>query len=93
MAKQAGGIENLGCTREDMKNRLYSKRTIQTKEGDTRGVLEYMEKKVSEDVNFFYSIQVDEDDLITNIFGLTPKWSQTMRCLVMLYALTPHIGN
>jgi zinc finger SWIM domain-containing protein 3 len=37
MAKQVGGIENLGCTREDIKNRLYSKRTIQAKEGDTGG--------------------------------------------------------
>jgi zinc finger SWIM domain-containing protein 3 len=73
MAKQAGGIENLGCTCEDMKNRLYSKGTIQAKEGDTGGVLEYMEKKVSEDVNFFYSIQVDEDDLITNIFWADSK--------------------
>ena len=42
MAKQVGGIENLGCTHEDIKNRLYSKRTIQAKEGDTGGVLEYM---------------------------------------------------
>ncbi|KAM0846990.1 hypothetical protein ACQ4PT_055318 [Festuca glaucescens] len=73
MAKQAGGIENLGYTREDMKIWLYSKRTIQAKKGDTGGVLEYMEKKVSEDVNFFYSIQVDEDDLITNIFWADSK--------------------
>jgi zinc finger SWIM domain-containing protein 3 len=62
IAKQVGGIENLGCTHVDIKNQLYSKRTIQAKEGDTWGVLEYMEKKVSEDVNFIYSIQVDEDD-------------------------------
>lgn len=32
-----------------------------------------MEKKVSEDVKFFYSIQVDEDDLITNIFWTDSK--------------------
>ena len=67
MAKQACG-GNLGFTREDMKNRLYTKRTLQAKQGDTGGVLEYMEKKVAEDVKFFYSIQVDADDLITNIF-------------------------
>lgn len=56
MAKEAGGYENLGFTREDMKNRLYSKRSLKVNEGDTGGVLEYMEKKSSEDVNFFYSI-------------------------------------
>ena len=36
-------------------------------------MLEYMEKKVKEDANFFYSIQVDEDDLITNIFWADSK--------------------
>jgi len=73
MAKEAGGYENLGFTREDMKNILYSKRSLKVNEGDTGGVLEYMEKKSSEDVNFFYSIQVDEDDLITNIFWTDSK--------------------
>ncbi len=73
MAKQACGFENLGFTRVDMKNKLYSKRSLQTKQGDTGGVLEYMEKKASEDVKFFYSIQVDEDDLITNIFWADSK--------------------
>ncbi|XP_073358329.1 protein FAR1-RELATED SEQUENCE 5-like [Aegilops tauschii subsp. strangulata] len=73
MAKEACGSENLGFIREDLRNRLYSKRTIKAKNGDTGGVLEYMEKKVSEDVNFFYSIQVDEDELITNIFWTDSK--------------------
>uniref|UniRef100_A0A8I6X5K8 Protein FAR1-RELATED SEQUENCE n=1 Tax=Hordeum vulgare subsp. vulgare TaxID=112509 RepID=A0A8I6X5K8_HORVV len=73
MTKEACGPENLGFISTDMKNRLYSKRTLKAKVGDTGGVLEYMEKKVSEDVNFFYSIQVDEDDLITNIFWTDSK--------------------
>ena len=73
MAKEACGLPNLGFAPEDMKNRLYSKRTLQAKKGDTGGVLEYMEKKVKEDANFFYSIQVDEDDLITNIFWADSK--------------------
>jgi zinc finger SWIM domain-containing protein 3 len=48
MAKEASGIQNLGFTREDMKNKLYSKRSLQIKQGDTGGVLEYLEKKTSE---------------------------------------------
>jgi zinc finger SWIM domain-containing protein 3 len=68
LAKEASGIENLGFTHVDVKNRLYTKRTLKVHQGDTGGVLEYMEKKASEDAKFFYSIQVDEDDLITNIF-------------------------
>jgi len=73
MAKEACGQRNLGFTHEDMKNCLYSKRTLQAKQGDIGGVLEYMEKKVAEDVKFFYSIQVDADDLITNIFWADSK--------------------
>ncbi|KAF2918049.1 hypothetical protein DAI22_08g028966 [Oryza sativa Japonica Group] len=73
LAKQSCGYENLGFTRVDMKNKLYSKRSLQTKQGDTGGVLEYMEKKSSEYIKFFYSIQVDEDDLITNIFWADSK--------------------
>ena len=73
MTKEACGPENLGFISTDMKNRLYSKRTIKAKVGDTGGVVEYKENKVSEDVKFFYSIQVDEDDLITNIFWTDSK--------------------
>ncbi|KAL8170628.1 hypothetical protein V2J09_022432 [Rumex salicifolius] len=36
--------------------------------GETGGVLEYLQGIQIEDPNFFYAIQVDEDDLITNIF-------------------------
>jgi zinc finger SWIM domain-containing protein 3 len=73
MAKEACGIENLGFTCEDMKNKLYSKRSLQINQGDTGGVLEYLEKKTSDYGKFFHSIQVDEDDLITNIFWTDSK--------------------
>ncbi|KAG2609425.1 protein FAR-RED IMPAIRED RESPONSE 1-like [Panicum virgatum] len=62
MAKEVGGNENLGFTHEDMKNKLYSKRSLKIKQGDTGGLMEYLEKKTSEDGKFFYSIQVDEDE-------------------------------
>lgn len=37
-------------------------------EGDAGGLLTYLQSKQLEDTNFFHAIQVDEDDLITNIF-------------------------
>jgi len=45
MAKEVGGNENLGFTHEDMKNKLYSKRSLKIKQGDTGGLMEYLEKK------------------------------------------------
>ncbi|KAG8369532.1 hypothetical protein BUALT_Bualt14G0023300 [Buddleja alternifolia] len=66
-ACQAGGRENFGFILEDYKNYLRSKRTIELKIGDTRGVLEYLQQRQLDGPNFFYAIQVDEDDLIANI--------------------------
>ncbi|XP_027124261.1 protein FAR-RED IMPAIRED RESPONSE 1-like [Coffea arabica] len=42
-------------------------------QGDTGGVLEYLQGMQLEDPNFFYAIQVDEDDLITSIFWTDAK--------------------
>ncbi|KAL0320529.1 UNVERIFIED_CONTAM: protein FAR1-RELATED SEQUENCE 5 [Sesamum radiatum] len=67
MSKQMGGHENVGFIFEDYKNYLRSKRTIEMKIGDTGGVLEYLQQKQLANPNFFYAIQVDEDDLIANI--------------------------
>ncbi|XP_062114158.1 protein FAR1-RELATED SEQUENCE 5-like [Humulus lupulus] len=68
MARRAGGRENLGMIPLDYKNYLRTKRMIQMRLGETGGVLEYLQRMQSKDPNFFYAIQVDVDDLITNIF-------------------------
>jgi len=68
MAKEAGGVENLGFTREDMKNKLYSKMLLKINRGDTRGVLKYLEKKTIEDRKSLYSIHDGEDYLIYKHF-------------------------
>ncbi|XP_057794140.1 protein FAR1-RELATED SEQUENCE 5-like [Salvia miltiorrhiza] len=73
MARQVGGRENLGFIPEDYKNYLRSKRTRDSRIGDTGGVLEYLQQMQFDDPNFFYAIQVDEDDLITNIFWADAK--------------------
>ncbi|XP_042380345.1 protein FAR1-RELATED SEQUENCE 5-like [Zingiber officinale] len=73
MVKQVGGRENLGFIPEDYKNYLRSKRTRNMRVGDTGGVLEFLQKMQFDDPNFFYAIQVDEDDLITNIFWCDAK--------------------
>ncbi|XP_042384950.1 protein FAR1-RELATED SEQUENCE 9-like [Zingiber officinale] len=73
MMRQAGGRENLGFIPEDYKNYLRSKRTRNMRVGDTGGVLEYLQKMQCDDPNFFNAIQVDEDDLITNIFWSDAK--------------------
>nr|XP_048324128.1 protein FAR1-RELATED SEQUENCE 5-like [Ziziphus jujuba var. spinosa] len=73
MAKRVGGYENLGFIRDDYKNYLKTKKTIQMKVGETGGVLEYLQSMQLEDPYFFYAIQVDQDDLISNIFWADAK--------------------
>ncbi|XP_004289275.1 PREDICTED: protein FAR1-RELATED SEQUENCE 5-like [Fragaria vesca subsp. vesca] len=73
LSQQAGGRENLGFIPEDYKNYLRSNRTREMKSGDTGGVLEYLQRMQSENPSFSYAIQVDVDDLITNIFWADAK--------------------
>ena len=68
MARMVGGLENLGFIPKDYNNYLRIRWTEEMKSGDTRGLLEYLQRMQSEDLNFSYAIQVDLDNLITNIF-------------------------
>ncbi|XP_021757130.1 protein FAR1-RELATED SEQUENCE 5-like [Chenopodium quinoa] len=68
MSRRAGGRDNLGFLLVDCNNYLRKKREKEMKVGDTGGVLEYLKRKQTDDPKFFYAIQVDVDDLITNIF-------------------------
>lgn len=68
LSRQAGGRENVGFIRDDYNNYLRTKRTIQMKFGETGGVLKYLQNKQEEDPNFRNVIQVDVEDLITNMF-------------------------
>lgn len=67
MAKQAAGCETRFAGVEN-RNYLQGKRSIEMKSGDTCVVLAYLQAMQVQDPSFFYAIQVDEDDLITNIF-------------------------
>ncbi|KAL3515006.1 hypothetical protein ACH5RR_021908 [Cinchona calisaya] len=73
MSRESGGRENLGFIRDDLKNYLRTKRSRVMMQGDTGGLLEYLQRMQLDDPNFFYAIQVDEDDLITNIFWADAK--------------------
>ncbi|XP_018487978.2 protein FAR1-RELATED SEQUENCE 5-like [Raphanus sativus] len=68
MSREVGGQANLGFMDKDLRNYIYRKRMAEMKKGDAGAVLEYFQKKKEDTASFFYSIQLDEDDMITNIF-------------------------
>ncbi|CAE6011084.1 unnamed protein product [Arabidopsis arenosa] len=67
MSREVGGRENLGFLEKDYRNYIYRKRMEKMVKGDAGAVLEYFQKKKEDNSSFFYSMQLDEDDMITNI--------------------------
>ncbi|KAG0500739.1 hypothetical protein HPP92_000811 [Vanilla planifolia] len=57
----------------DYKNYIRSKRMKNMQVGDAGAMLEYLQKMKGENSSFFYAIQVDEDDQLTNIFWADPN--------------------
>ncbi|XP_058076319.1 protein FAR1-RELATED SEQUENCE 5-like [Magnolia sinica] len=68
MTKQAGGRQNVGYNLVDYKNYLRTKRVKAMKKFDNEGLLIFFKRKQAEDPMFFYCIQFDVQDCITNIF-------------------------
>jgi zinc finger SWIM domain-containing protein 3 len=73
LSMQAGGRENLGFLDVDYKNYIHCKRRMALKKGDGRVVMEYFHKMQLEDPSYFYSIQLDDDDQIMNIFWVDAR--------------------
>ncbi|XP_059441992.1 protein FAR1-RELATED SEQUENCE 5-like [Corylus avellana] len=68
LSVQAGGCENLDFLDVDYKNYIHSNRRRALKKGDGRAVMEYFRNMQLKDPSYFYSIQLDDNDLIMNIF-------------------------
>ncbi|XP_020866239.1 protein FAR1-RELATED SEQUENCE 5-like [Arabidopsis lyrata subsp. lyrata] len=68
MTREVGGREILGFLEKDYRNYIYRKRMEKMVKRDARAVLEYFQRKKEDNSSIFYSMQLDEDDMITNIF-------------------------
>jgi zinc finger SWIM domain-containing protein 3 len=68
LAKQAGGRRHLTFILNDYKNYLRTKRKRDMVLGDAGTLMQYLEDSQKEDPSFYYAIQLDNDDQITNIF-------------------------
>ncbi|KAF7829807.1 protein tolB [Senna tora] len=73
LSRQVGGGENVGCTLKDVSNHLTSKRITEMEEGEAYTLLHYFQSKKSTNPSFFYEIQLDAEDQITNIFWADAK--------------------
>ncbi|XP_028106056.1 protein FAR1-RELATED SEQUENCE 5-like [Camellia sinensis] len=68
MGNEVGGRESLGFTKLDQKNYLRTKRQNSLAYGEAGSILQYFRDKSLENSSFFYSVQLDNEEQITNIF-------------------------
>ncbi|KAF7839313.1 protein FAR1-RELATED SEQUENCE 5-like isoform X2 [Senna tora] len=73
LSRQVRGRENVGCTLKDVSNHLTSKRMTEMEEGEAYTLLHYFQSKKSTNPSFFFEIQLDAEDQITNIFWADAK--------------------
>ncbi|EOA25092.1 hypothetical protein CARUB_v10018400mg [Capsella rubella] len=74
MRREVGGRENLGFMEKDYRNDIYQKRMAKMEKGDA-GTANHNHELVRTPMKhlFFYSMQLDEDDMITNIFWVDDR--------------------
>ncbi|XP_042499797.1 protein FAR1-RELATED SEQUENCE 5-like [Macadamia integrifolia] len=73
MGRQAGGIENLSCMTQDVRNYLRTKRQHALTYGEAGSLMKYFVTQTRNNPSFTYSFQLDSEEQITNIFWADPK--------------------
>ena len=82
-SRQVGGPFNLGYTCRDRKNYLRGKRQRELAFGQAGSMLKYFHDKIVENPSFQYTLQLDCEEHITNIFWADAK-------MILDYA---HLGD
>lgn len=68
MSRQVRERKNVSYTAKDISNQLSSNRMKEMEEDEAYTLLYYFKSKQTENSSFFFEIQLDVDDQITNIF-------------------------
>ncbi|XP_057983297.1 protein FAR1-RELATED SEQUENCE 5-like [Malania oleifera] len=73
ICKPAGDEEDLGYHPIDYKNNLPSKRTREMRDGEAESIMQYFRRKQLKDPSLFFSMQLDAEEQITNVFWADEK--------------------
>ncbi|XP_059635392.1 protein FAR1-RELATED SEQUENCE 5-like [Cornus florida] len=68
MGTQSGGKKSVGYLKVDLKNYLRTRKQKELLCGEAAWLVDYFETRGCEDPSFFYSLQLDTEQMITNIF-------------------------
>ncbi|KAK3206465.1 hypothetical protein Dsin_020511 [Dipteronia sinensis] len=73
MAKKHGGYENIGFLEKDIRNHLDKKRRLTLASGDAKAMLEHFMHMQEENPNFFFPMDLDEEQRLKNVFWVDAK--------------------
>ena len=68
LAEEVGGSQNVGFTKRDCYNFVNREKMAIFEAGDAQSLINLFKHKQSEDRMFFYSVQVDQENRMTNFF-------------------------
>ncbi|XP_052297305.1 protein FAR1-RELATED SEQUENCE 5-like [Citrus sinensis] len=70
---EAGGHENVTFTERDCRNHIQKERLLRLGDGDAAALQNYFMRVQSEDNRFFFSMQVDDEGRLKNVFWAEPR--------------------
>ncbi|KAJ6363695.1 hypothetical protein OIU78_003799 [Salix suchowensis] len=73
MSRQSGAYQNFGFVKSEMNMKFEKGRHLALDEGDAQVVLEYFKHVKKENANFFYAIDLNEDQRLRNLFWVDAK--------------------
>ncbi|KAK9944460.1 hypothetical protein M0R45_010028 [Rubus argutus] len=73
LAKQYGGYQNIGFLEKDMRNLLDKQRRLELESGDAKAMLEYFTSMQQVNPDFFYAVDLDEEQRLRNVFWVDAK--------------------
>ena len=91
LSKELGGANNVGFLRRDCHNFLHTKRKQLIEAGDGQSVINHFKNKQSEDLVFFYLVQVDQENRMENFFWRDGRSKLVYDCFGDVVVLTPLI--
>ncbi|KAB2620597.1 protein FAR1-RELATED SEQUENCE 5-like [Pyrus ussuriensis x Pyrus communis] len=68
LAEEVGGSQNVGFTKTDCYNFVSREKRIMLEAGDAQSLINHFKRKQAEDPMFFYTVQVDQENRMTNFF-------------------------
>ncbi|KAL7216873.1 hypothetical protein ACSBR1_028738 [Camellia fascicularis] len=69
LREEVGGSENVGFTKRDCYNYVNKqKMMMMISDGDAQSLLNHLKQKHTEDPMFFFTVQVDQENRMTNFF-------------------------